>query len=83
MRIVIRGIVHRDFRSASNLEHFDKAIETNRAQWLSNQYPESWSANVVADALCKIIEGKGMPLGSERSSLNLSPKDMKTSFLMR
>ena len=24
----------------------DKSMETNRAQWLTNQYPEKWSAKV-------------------------------------
>ena len=41
-------------------------METNRAQWLTNQYPENWSAKVASDALCKIIEGKGKPLDDER-----------------
>ena len=52
-------------------------METNRAQWLTNQYPENWSTKVAADALCKIIEGKGKPLGSERCLSIQSPKDVK------
>ena len=36
----IQGTVHRVFRSTSSWEQFDKAMETNRAQWLTNQYPE-------------------------------------------
>ena len=31
-----------------------------------NQYPENWSAKVASEALCKIIEGRGKPLDSER-----------------
>ena len=46
-------------------------METNRAQWLTNQYPEKWSAS---DALCKIIEGKGKPLDSDRGLSVQSPK---------
>ena len=38
-RIVIQGTVHRVFRSTSSWEKFDKAMETNTAQWLTNQYP--------------------------------------------
>ena len=43
-------------------------METNKAHWLTNQYPENWSAKVAADALCKIVEGKGKPLDNERCS---------------
>ena len=55
-RCVIQGTVHRVFRSTSVWKKFDKTLETNRAQWLKNQYPENWSAKVGADSLCKIIE---------------------------
>ena len=55
-------------------------METNRAQWLTNQYPENWSANVAAEALCKILEGKVKPLATERSSSTQSPKDMKLQY---
>ena len=48
-RSVIQGTVHRVFRSTSSWEQFDKAMETNRAQWLTNQYPENWSAKVASD----------------------------------
>ena len=34
-------------------------METNRAQWLKNQYRENWSAKVAVDALCKTIDGDG------------------------
>ena len=37
----IQGTVHRVFRSTSNWEQFDKAMETNRPQWLENHYPQS------------------------------------------
>ena len=57
-------------------------METNRAQWLSNQYPENWSAKVASDALCKIIEGKSKPLDSERCLSVQSPKDGKPPMLM-
>ena len=40
-RNVIQGTVHRVFRSTSSWEKFDKAMETNRVQWLRNQYPEN------------------------------------------
>ena len=56
---VIQGLVHTIFRSTSNCQQFDKAMESNKAQWLKNQYPEKWSAKVAADALCEIIESKG------------------------
>ena len=79
---VIQGTVHRVFRSISNWEQFYKAMETNRAQWLKFQYPENRSAKVAADALCKIIEGKGKPLDSERCSSIQSPKDVKPPMLM-
>ena len=36
-RSVIQGTVHRVFRSKSSWEKFDKATETNRAQWLTNR----------------------------------------------
>ena len=66
-RSVIHGTLHRFFfRSTSSWEQFDNAMETNRAQWLTNQYPENWSAKVASNALCKIIEGKRKPLDSER-----------------
>ena len=35
-----------------------------------------------ADALCKIIEGKGKHLESERSSSTQSPRDVKPTKLM-
>ena len=38
-RSVIQGTVHRVFRNTSSWEQFDEAMETNRAQWLTNQYP--------------------------------------------
>ena len=57
-------------------------METNRAQWLTNQYPENWSAKVASDALCKIIEGTGKPLDSERCLSVQSPKDGKPPTLM-
>ena len=63
-RSVIQGTVHRVFRSTSSWEQFDKAMETNRVQWPTNQYPEYWSAKVTADALGKTIGGKGKPLNS-------------------
>ena len=69
-------------RSASNWEQFDKAMETNRAQWLTNQYTENWSAMVAADALCKIIEDKGKPLDSERRWSIQSPEDVRPPMLM-
>ena len=34
-RSVIQGTVHRVFMSTSSLEQFDKAMETNRVQWLT------------------------------------------------
>ena len=61
-RSVIQGTVHRVLRSTSSWEQFDKAIENNQVQWLTNQYPENWSVKVASDALCKIIEGKSTPL---------------------
>ena len=64
------------------MEQFDKALEINRAQWLTNQYPENWSAKVASDALCKTIEGKGKPLDSERCLSTQSPKDVKPPMLM-
>ena len=81
-RSVIHGTVHRVFMNTSSWEQFDKAMETNRAQWLTNQYPENWSAKVASDALCKIIEGKGKPLDSERCLSIQSPKDVKPPMLM-
>ena len=60
----------------------DKAMETNRAQWLTNQYPENWSAKVASDASGKIIEGKGKPLDSERGLPIQSRKDVKPPMLM-
>ena len=57
-------------------------METDRAQWLTNQYPENWSEKVASDALCKIIEGKGKPLDSERGLSSQPPKDVKPLMLM-
>ena len=57
-------------------------METNREQWLTNQYPENWSAKVTADSLCKIIEVKGKIVDSERSLSTQSPKDVKPTMLM-
>ena len=57
-------------------------MEINRAQWLTNQYPENWSAKVASDALCKIIDGKCKPLDSERCLSVQSPKDGKPPMLM-
>ena len=57
-------------------------METNRAQWLTNQYLENWSAKVASDALCEIIEGKGKPLDSERVFPVQSPKDVKSPMIM-
>ena len=81
-RSVIQGTVYRVFRSTTSWEQFDKAMETNRAQWLTNQYPENWSAKVASDALCKIIEGKGKTLDSERCLSIQSPKNVKPPMLM-
>ena len=69
-------------KSTCSWEQFDYAMETNRAQWLTNQYPENWSAKVASEALCKIIEGKGKPLDSERCLSNHSPKDVKHPMLL-
>ena len=57
-------------------------METNRAQWLTNQYPEIWFAKLASDALCKIIEGKGKPLKSERCLSVQSRQDGKPPTLM-
>ena len=57
-------------------------MEFNRAQWLTNQYTENWSAKVASDALWKIIEGKGKPLDSERCLSVQSPKDGKPPMMM-
>ena len=76
-RSVIQGTVHRVFRSRSSWDQFDKAMETNRAQWLKNQYTENWSAKVASDALFKIIEGKGKPLDSERCLSTQPLKNVK------
>ena len=57
-------------------------METKRALWLTNPYPENWSAKVASEALCKIIEGKGKPLDSERFLSIQSPKDVKPPMLM-
>ena len=81
-RSVIQGTVHKVFRSTSCWEQFDKAMETIRAQWLTNQYPENCSAKVASDALCKIIECKCKHLDSERCLSNQSPKDVKPPMLM-
>ena len=78
----IQSTVHRVFRSTSSWEQFDKAMETNRAQWRTNQYHENWSAKVASDALYKIIEAKGKPLDSERCLSVQSPKDGKPPMLM-
>ena len=74
--------MHRIFSSRSSRKQFDKAMETERAQWLSNQYLENWSAKVAADAPSKIIEGKGKPLDSERCLSTQSPADLKSPMLM-
>ena len=47
-----------------------------------NHSPENWSAKVASDALCKIMEGKGKPLDSERCLSVQSPKDGKPLMLM-
>ena len=57
-------------------------MDTNRAQWLTNKYPESWCAKVAADALCKIIEGKGKHLDSERCLSTQPSKDVKPPMLI-
>ena len=81
-RSVIQGTVRRVFGITSHWEQFEKPMETNRAQWLANQYIENWSAKVSAEALCKTIEGKGKPLDSERRFSTQSPKDVKPSRSM-
>ena len=81
-RSVIQGTLHRVFGSTSSWEQFEKAMETNKAQRLKNQYPENCSAKLASDALCKIIEGKGKPLDSERCLSIQSPKDVKPLMLM-
>ena len=80
-RSVIQLTVHRAF-STSSWEHSDKSMETNREQWLTNQYPENWSAKVTAEAMCKTFEGNRKPLDNERSSSTESPKDVKPLMLM-
>ena len=56
---MIKGNVHRVFRSTSTWKEYDKAMKINREQWLDNQYPESCSSRVASHALEKIIsEGK-------------------------
>ena len=57
-------------------------MDTNRAQWLTNKYPESWSAKVAADALCKIIEGRSKQLDSEKCLSTQPSKDVKPPMLM-
>ena len=57
-------------------------METNRAQWLTNQYPENWSAKVASNASCKIIEVKGKPLDNGSGFSTHSPKDVKPPMLM-
>ena len=81
-RSVMQGTVHRVLRSTSSWGQFNKALETNRAQWLTNQYPANRSTKMAADALCKIIEIKGEPLDSERCLSIQSPKDVKLPLLM-
>ena len=43
---------------------------------------KSVPSKLAADAICKIIECKGKPLDSERSSSSQSPKDVKPPMLM-
>ena len=62
--VLISKAMYTDFRSTSNWEQLDQAMETNRAQRLANQCPENCSAKVAADALFEVIEGKGKPLDS-------------------
>ena len=81
-RSVIQGTVHRVFRSTTSWEQLDKDMKTNRAHWLTNQYPENWSAKVASEALCKVIGGKGKPLDSERCLSTQSPKDVKHPMRM-
>ena len=81
-RSVIQGTVQRVFRNTSSWEQINKAMESNRAQWLTNQYSENWTAKVASDALCKIIEGKGKPLDSERCLSTQLPKNVKPPVLM-
>ena len=45
----------------------DKARENKWLQWLRKIYLENWSAQMAADAFCKIIEGKSKTLDSEWS----------------
>ena len=45
-RSVIQGTVLRFFRNTSSWEQFYKAMETNRAQLLTIEYPENWYAKV-------------------------------------
>ena len=54
-RSVIKGTVHRVFRSTSTWEEYDKAMKINREQWLDNQYPESWLSRVASHALENFI----------------------------
>ena len=63
--------------AGSNLIRLWKLIGRN-----ANQYPENWSAKVASDPLCKIIEGKGKPLDSDRGLSVHSPKDGKPPMLM-
>ena len=81
-RSLIQGTKHRVFRSTFGWEQFGKAMETNRAQWLTNQYPDNWSAKVASDALCKTIVGKGKPMDTERCLSTESTKDVKPPIMM-
>ena len=49
---------------------------------MADKSAENWSTKVASDALCKIIEGKGKPLDSERCLSVQSPKDGKPPMLM-
>ena len=43
------------------MEHFDKAMESNKAQWLTKLYPENWSAKLAQTPCAKSLRIRASP----------------------
>ena len=55
---IMEGAVHRTIRCTSTWNKFDESMKVNRKQWVDNQYPQSWTAQIVFRTLDRLNKGK-------------------------
>ena len=82
---MIEGTIHRLVLCTSIWTNFDEALKLNEKIWLKNQYPESWSSNVVIQTLQKILtkpKQLNTPVAQHTSNEELEKKNIEMLYLL-